>query len=363
METDPLLQKILQSGPDDAGIEPFPIDAWLAASALQKAIRRRDHDVAGRAALTLYRLRGSATWRRLVVIACEDIGIASPDVVAVTVEAACDPALRRRLGDVRLLLSLVRELVAAPKDRSADLLTGYVHHHPRLTESRASFGSMPLSRRIAIASDPSASLYSRAMAAWFASGIEWDRERRVGKGDLPALLAAFGDLGVPSAWLDVVQLAAKRTREPLTVMLPLLWLELSRARGWIIKCSLPPTKKITGLPLYALDKHTRLGRAALNQFARENTQVRRVLERYVPKRNALSAVQWGAFYTDASSLRERLLWARGEEIERIGIEADLLNAGNPPEGIGAIRDVIAANLIHLNAIRERLLVAHLEDGQ
>lgn len=363
METDPLLQKILQSGPDDAGIEPFPIDAWLAASALQKAIRRGDRDVAERAALTLYRLRGSATWRRLIVIACEDIGIASPDVVAATVEAACDPALRRRLGDVRLLLSLVRELVAAPKDRSADLLAGYVHHHPRLERARATMCNISLSRRIAIASDPSAIIYQRAIAAWSASGIEWNRERRVGQGDLPALLSTFGGLGVPSEWLHVVQLAARRTREPLTVMLPLLWLDLSRARGWIIRCPLPATRKIAGLPLYALDKHTRLGRAALNQFARENTQVRRVLERYVPKRNALSAVQWGAFYTDAASLRERLLWARGQEIERIGIEADLLHAGIPPEGIGAIRDVIAGNLVHLNALRERLLVAHLEGGQ
>jgi len=57
------------------------------------------------------------------------------------------------------------------------------------------------------------------------------------------------------------------------------------------------------------------------------------------------------------------LWGRGEEIERIGIEVDLLNAGVPLEGIGAIRDVIAANLVHLNAIRERLLVAHLEGAQ
>lgn len=363
METDPPSRKQRHLASDDAGIEPFPIDAWLAASLLQKAIRRGDREVAERAALTLYRWRGSATWRRLIVIACEDIGIASPDVVAETVEAACDPALRRRLGDVRLLLSLVRELVAAPKDRSADLLAGYVHHHPRLTESRATMGSMPLSRRIAIASDPSASLYSRAMAAWFASGIEWNRERRVGKGDLPALLAAFGDLGVPSAWLQVVQLAARRTREPLTVMLPLLWLELSRARGWIIRGSLPATRKVAGLPLYALDKHTRLGRAALHQFARENTKVRRVLERYVPKRNALAAVQWAAFYADAAALAERFLWARSREIERIGIEADLLNAGIPLEGIGAIRDVIAANIIHLNDIRERLLIAHLGGGQ
>jgi hypothetical protein len=63
---------------------PFPrppaVDPWVASSLLQKAIRRGDADLAERAAITLHRLRGRSIWRRFLVIAFEDIGVASVDV-------------------------------------------------------------------------------------------------------------------------------------------------------------------------------------------------------------------------------------------------------------------------------------------
>ena len=64
---------------------PLPIDPWLASSLLQKAIRRGEADVAARAALTLFRLRRAAIWRRFMVIAFEDVGAASIDALFVAV--------------------------------------------------------------------------------------------------------------------------------------------------------------------------------------------------------------------------------------------------------------------------------------
>jgi integrase len=52
---------------------------------LQKSIRRSETDIAQRAALTLFKLKGAAIWRRLMVIAFEDVGIGSLDVVTTTV--------------------------------------------------------------------------------------------------------------------------------------------------------------------------------------------------------------------------------------------------------------------------------------
>jgi hypothetical protein len=347
------------SGLNGNELQPFPIDVWLAASVLQKAVRRGDEEVAQRAALTLYRWRGNSTWRRLAVIACEDVGIASTEAVSRTIGWAFDPDFGARRRELDALLGAVSELAATPKDRSADLLASTVHHHPCFEQTRNEIGGMPLSRRIDIAADASADFHRRAVAAWYASGVEWGYESRVGKGDLLALLSAYQSLGVPHSWLQAVQLAAKRTREPLTVMLPLLWLQLPRTGGEIIRCALPATRRVSGLPSYGLDKHSRAGKAALRSFATENSEVRQTVERWVPKRNARAAVEWGAFYADAVSLAKRLSWPRGHEIERLGIEADLLNAGIPQEGIKAIRDVIADNLDHLNDIRERMLIAHL----
>ena len=65
-------------------VEPLPCDRWLAASALQKAIRRGDALTAQRAVRTLYRYDPRSACRRLLVIAREDIGIGAPDAVVVT---------------------------------------------------------------------------------------------------------------------------------------------------------------------------------------------------------------------------------------------------------------------------------------
>jgi hypothetical protein len=64
----------------------------------------------------------------------------------------------------------------------------------------------------------------RAIAAWYASGVEWGKERRIGRGDLVALMGAFRDLGVRSDLVSATQVAAIRTREPIVVMAPLIWL-------------------------------------------------------------------------------------------------------------------------------------------
>jgi hypothetical protein len=50
---------------------PIAVDPWVVSSLLQKSIRRGETEIAQRAALTLFKLKGSAIWRRLMVIAFE----------------------------------------------------------------------------------------------------------------------------------------------------------------------------------------------------------------------------------------------------------------------------------------------------
>lgn len=60
--------------PDIKSLLPA-IDAWTASSLLQKAIRRGETEYAQAAAINFHKLRGNAIWRRLTLIAYEDIGI------------------------------------------------------------------------------------------------------------------------------------------------------------------------------------------------------------------------------------------------------------------------------------------------
>jgi len=70
--------------------ELLQVDRWIASSLLQKSIRRGEVGIAERAALTLFVINGRAIWRRLIVIAFEDVGAGSVDAVAATVALSVD---------------------------------------------------------------------------------------------------------------------------------------------------------------------------------------------------------------------------------------------------------------------------------
>jgi hypothetical protein len=332
-------------------------DPWLAASALQKSIRRGDADTAVSAALALHRLRGSSIWQRFLVIAFEDIGAASPDTLVNVVTACTDPEWRRHAGGNTVIVgNLARMLARAPGDRSADYLISAARCHPSLAHARQRLQSLPVHARIDMAGDATLPLPVRATAAWFASGVEWSEERQVGPGDIAGLFARFRELGVPGELLRATQIAAQRTREPITIMLPVIWLAADADRHkHVIEQPVPASPVIDGVPLYSLDKHTRTGRRAIELFANENTAVRDYLDQHVPARSRRAAAYLCAFYADAAPLSRKLQWAQGDELERLGIEADFHPVGVIPDAIPALLRATRANLDHLNLIRERVL--------
>jgi hypothetical protein len=57
-----------------------------------------------------------------------------------------------------------------------------VGHSKRIGASRA----MSLAQRIEFVAETTSSLSMRAIAAWYASGVEWGKERRNGRSDLGA---------------------------------------------------------------------------------------------------------------------------------------------------------------------------------
>jgi hypothetical protein len=109
------------------------------------------------------------------------------------------------------------------------------------------------------------------------------------------------------------------------------------------------------VPLYALDKHTRLGREAIWRFACENDSVRACLVRFVSQSQRRSAAYLAAFYVDAAPVARRLIWDQSESLEAFGIERDLLHAGVPIQGIEPLLQVMRANLGHLNDLRAQVL--------
>ena len=77
--------------------QPLAADQWVTISLLQKSIRRAEVETAQRAAFTLFAHKGSAIWRRFMVIAFEDVGAASAEAVAMTVAASTDSSWCKKM--------------------------------------------------------------------------------------------------------------------------------------------------------------------------------------------------------------------------------------------------------------------------
>ena len=121
----------------------------------------------------------------------------------------------------------------------------------------------------------------------------------------------------------------------------------------VIENHLPEARVVDGVPMYALDKHTRLGRQAIARFARENEAVRACLEEHVPEYRHRDAACMAAFYADAVPLRRQLVWDQSNAVERLGTESDMLRAGVALPGIQSVLETFRANRDDLNGVRAR----------
>ncbi len=345
------------------GIEPLRCDRWIASSAMQKAIRRGEAAVAQRALMSLYRYDPRSAWRRLIVIACEDVGIGSLDAVIAAVARAAKPKSRREAGgDEAAALATVEMLAEAPKDRSADLLWAAAQHDPALEIMRLGCRLVPLARRLEFVADPTLSLPERAVVAWHSSGVDPRGEGRLARGDLGALMRTYADLGAPDRLLEAVIVATKAIRDPLALFLPLLCLAADGGETAIVDGS-PPSGLIDGVPLYALDTHTRLGRQAIGRFLRENAKVAEFLFENECGSRDDGPLRMAVFYADGALTRPTLQWRYSGELSAVGMAADFHSVNVYADVGTALTQLVAENLGELDAIRCELLSrALLQDG-
>ncbi len=333
-------------------------DAWIARSVMQKAIRRAEIELAGRAAVTLLRMDQTATWQRLLLIAYEDVGIGCLDAVLATT-AMMSAKNRKRLGsDAAVAAAVASMLAAAVKDRSAEGLICAAIKHPALGQLRELLATLAVPHVLGMVLDTSLPLVERAVAAWNASGIDSWPNRRVGPGDLPALLRAYQSLDVPEKILAGVATAIRRVREPMFVIFPLL--VLATDAGHILDSSRPAMPMIGDLPLPALDKFTRMGKDAIARFATTTPSIMAALNELLPYRLWTKAASFGVFYAEGGRVFPKLARRESAAIERLGIEADFLSIGFPTDAITDFLALVEEELPQLNTIRTSILIPSSE---
>jgi MgsA AAA+ ATPase C terminal len=334
-------------------IKPLPCDRWLTLSVLQKAIRRGDSLTAQRALRTVYQHDPSSTWRRLLIIACEDVGIGALGTVIMTAARCANAkALRGKGSEEAAALATAQMLAEAPKDRSADLLFAVASHDPALAMMRSRCRSASVARRLDFVADTTLSLPERALAVWHSSGVELRGERRIGPGDLGATMRAYAGLGVPERLVEAAAVVIKKTREPFTLLLPLLWLATAGSETELLYTPLAASSLVNGVPPYALDRHTRLGCQAIKRFAQENAEINQFL---TARGCGDGALRMAVFYADGALTRPTLRWRNSAEVTAAGVAADFHGVHVAPEIGAQLVELVTAHIADLDAIRIQLL--------
>ncbi|CAG9273445.1 hypothetical protein PUN4_780041 [Paraburkholderia unamae] len=121
-------------------------DEWVLASNLQEAIRRGVVDVALAMTTKLNQVKEQYFWRRLVVIAYEDVGFGSFETCRQVLGLFRRSPLRRKIGRARLACYLARRLCEAPKGRAPYNAIAALDFFPTCRHAKHNVRSFPTPR-------------------------------------------------------------------------------------------------------------------------------------------------------------------------------------------------------------------------
>ncbi|WP_274628129.1 hypothetical protein [Arvimicrobium flavum] len=305
--TDPALQPLV-SDYEVPTVEPLPVSSWVAASVLQKSVRRGDIIFGLRAAATLLKSDPAKLWRRLAGIVFEDVGLGDLDCVRLVMAASGKSVRQQHGGEWPVAARVVTRMCEARKCRATDDMFLTISHHHELDELRASQEGADLSEHLSRIRERGA-LLGLAGAALNASGVRWTGRVEGKAADAGATFAAMREAGVEHDIVALAEQGFRRTREALPLLLPLLTLALPSGVLPAQDDEFPPVViGPSGIPTYCYDAFSWEGKSALSRFLKRNTRTGRWLRRYFPAERRLTVLAGGLFRIEGGLVRQRVEW-------------------------------------------------------
>lgn len=304
----------------------FP-DKWIAASCLQKAIRRGHTNMAVTAfnALAAFDLRMCK--RRIAIIALEDIGVSDIELVGLTLFICLKNGALPFTSRFPALRYCVAAMSKSAKERSGDYLQTMLELHPHAIPIQQSYLEKGINELVEDVQETSLDWRKRSLAATLLAGTNRLRGTQLPRsiGDPEAFTWSVQQLNVPFWVPQIADLSYRLLGEAMAAQFPIkvsLALEPETQHQDDMKW-----EHTAGIPHYALDKHTRLGKQAFRLLPERNIELSNCLKSLVPAHARQPAIEWLMFYIEASQLDLELQFQGYEEIKQEGIEADLARSG------------------------------------
>lgn len=315
----------VRDAPSAADPVPIHADRGLLASQLQKAIRRGRSADAVRAAHAIWSVDSAYIWRRLRVIALEDVGVADLDAVACCLAIAGKRVAQRAMGETTVLAYIVERLADACKSRLACDLVCLADHHIVYLKSDLLEAGDGTWKELAL--DDTEPVERRAQALRLLGGMS--QRTRFGFRSLTKPKAQIVQ-EIAAAWdvPPVVRYIAGKGSGTygLHALLPLAFV-MARSEEFGIESALPIASDseidIGGVMACAYCMYTHCGRRAIDHLLRCEPSLRRLLTSGGATDPA-KALGYLVFQTEGCALNRRLDFpaatALGETVEAAELE-------------------------------------------
>lgn len=334
--------------------EPMPGDKWLLSSVMQKSIRRGEVQIAISAAASLWRQDRNTLFRRLITIAPEDVAIGDIEAVVQAFLALTSPELRRKIGELQVILYLVTVLSKACKNRLPEEIYTQIERSPSLVKAKDKMASADDQTLAKAVKDKRLDLNKRCMASWLLWGTskfpsDFMPKRSFSRLAEPSLLALPISPNITQACLR----ALPKTQWPLAGFLPLIVHRMQSEKVEAIEASIEPAITVEGVPLYALDTFTRGGQAAFRELRNSVKE----LQEFTLKQIGLAV-----FYLEGRTLNKYLTSPFLDEMQKGGEYADIVSAGLCHARYLGLKETLIEHWPRLQEIRERILKRMLVRG-
>jgi hypothetical protein len=318
---------------------------WIWRSALQKAVRRGQRDLAIRYGRRLLAIEPTYFWRALAVIAVEDVGFADPDAVTFTT-AAISKTVRDRLAhDQGLANALIQRMCAPIKSRACcELSIAVDMGRPDIIKRLSDLDDHSLAR--SVADDNMGVAY--AALGLIRGQFQGYPSRDVSLRPLVEETILDRLSGHPSQARAAIH-AFRRPVDTMSFgMLPVAVHALRQPDLTIQdeRDSWPDSHLVGGVPAEALDLHTRHGGLALKAFY-TSLAAHHLWLTAIPAQAAVKALGAAVFVEEGGLVDRRLTSGSLGILQETQDQALLTAYGVPPDLHQPVRNLVKAELPRL----------------
>lgn len=336
--------------------DPLPCDRWIARSALQKACRRGETQLAQRALANLYEYDRRSTWRHLAIIALEDVGVANVDVLARIIAAQRNRIWRKQVGgDWPVLAALVRQIAESMHCQAACDLLLRATNDSKIEMQRTATLELEVAPLATILWDTSLVIETRATAALAIGGGLSDSQLN----NEPC--AVFDILAESSRSTHVVatcRSAWKLTRNPMAFLLPLVWQKWINSAYRVADDLMAPVTFVEEVPGYALDQFTRVGNAISRAYLKLDPDLREMLiAAGIPPAAQPRTVGDLLFLMEGSKLKRRAIWPHADGLRLP--HRQLPAVAKLAESVDCLISHMAANSSQLTQLRQSYFIPEM----